>query len=77
MLFVASAIHQRDRPASGELAQVVKLLRVPAQLRAIAPLEIAPAGGVVPKLFPQLGAGRDLLEPVIDPGFLLPQAPRP
>src|SRR6185437_504413 len=46
-------------------------------LRRVAAAKFLPAGGIVAKPFPQRGAGRYVLGPLIDGGIHLPDAARP
>src|SRR6185312_547048 len=46
-------------------------------LRRVAAAKFLPAGGIVAKPFPQRGAGRYVLDPLIDGGIHLPDAARP
>src|SRR6185437_2118189 len=46
-------------------------------LRRVAAAKFLPAGGIVAKPFPQRGAGRYVLGPLIDGGVHLPDAARP
>ena len=57
MNFVVSRIHERDRALPREFFQLVELFRIRQDFRSITIAELLPAGGIVAKPFPQLGAG--------------------
>lgn len=79
MDLVAGAVDERDLPqgcAAHEIGQGLRR-RAVAQLAAVAHGEFAKARGVVSEPLSQLGAGRDVLEPGIEPQVGLAHAARP
>ena len=77
MCFVMRGIHERDGALARQCAQGIEQLRVWAQFGRIALVKRLPARGVVTEPLAQLGAGRELLGPLIHGQTLLLDAPRP
>lgn len=63
--------------AVGEARQHIDIRLPGRQLSAVSPLKFVPPHRVVMKPPPQLRARRDLLQPYVDPGLLLPKSARP
>jgi hypothetical protein len=79
VVYVLRRGQQRQRPGRGERAQPAerRALGTAGELGQVAPAELAELGRVVPVPLAQVGRWRDVPDPVIQPGRVLAQAPRP
>ena len=77
VILIVSRIDQRQRAFACERAKLAQQFLMGRQFATIAKLELLPARRIVPKPAAKLGARRDLLQPAIDRGVRLAQAPRP
>jgi len=76
--FVVSCVNKCHRTFEGQVAQSIKFFAMFLDLRGISPPKFLPTGWVVPEPFPQLGAWRQFLRPIINCriGFLDPSRPQ-
>ena len=66
MRLVPGGVHKRDRSLLVPPLQVVEQVALLIEFRLVSPAELVPPLGVVVVPRPQIGAGGDLLSPVVD-----------
>jgi hypothetical protein len=77
MLLITRAKNKRERPFASQATQFIELFAMMLKLARVAASELIPAIDVVSEPPPQLGAWRDIAEPVIDGPLLFRHAARP
>jgi hypothetical protein len=77
VLLVASGIDKRDLTLPCEGAQLLKKIGVLANLLCVTAAKFLPTGGIVAEPLAKLGAGRNVLHPLIDGGAFLRDPARP
>ena len=66
VLLVARAENKRDRPFASQATQFIDLFAMMLELGRVAASKFVPAIDIVPEPLPQLGARREIAEPMID-----------
>lgn len=74
---VARRVDERDRSFAGAAAQILDRLPMGGELSAIAAPELVPATRIMVEPPAQFGGWRDLLEPLVQLGLRLAEAPWP
>ena len=74
---VAGRVKQRQGAGRGQLQQLLGCLGAGGELGLVAARKLGPPGRAIAEPAPELGRGRDLLEPEVYAGVGLLEAPRP
>ena len=70
VFLIAGAVNQSDDSFPGFVPDQLELIASLFQFRPVTAAKAAPFPWIVPKPFPQSGAGRDILKPEIDLCFI-------